>query len=121
MNSSYDFWNTVLGEALTSGKGIIMKTDAQGFPIPRPEESGLFRRSVGERKGQIADWRASVNGSERGIHVVEFPDHYTIHVDRYDPGKRPVMHLVRDSPKTLVSIFASGLFSLLFFSLFRRR
>lgn len=121
MNSPYDFWNVAIAETLASGELDVPKADAYGFPVPGPEESGLFRKSVGERKGQIADWRASVNGSERGIHVVEFKDHYSMHVDRYDPGKRPVMHLVWDSPKTLVSIFVSGLFSLFLYSLFRRR
>ena len=92
------FWKEQISKALISGKVIINKVDREGDEIPPPGDSGLFKRSVGELRGQMSDWRASIEGSTRGIHVVEFRDHYEIHVDRFDPYKKPVEHLLYDSP-----------------------
>lgn len=64
--------------------------------IGKPEDSGLFVRSLGRISGQIADWRCSVEGSALGIHVVEYFDRYEVHVDAHDPYKTPVRHLLFD-------------------------
>jgi hypothetical protein len=116
-----DFWNEVISNTLVSGSMEVPKINGSGYKIPDPEESGLFHRSVGERKGQVADFRCSVGNSTSGIHVVEFEDHYSVHVDRYDPDRYPVRHLVHDSPKTLFQLIGVGVLSTLIFSLFRRR
>lgn len=120
-DSSPDFWNTVIASVLSCGTTEIPKTDRNGNIVPHPAESGLFHRSVGERKGQIADWRATLPGSRRGVHAVEFEDHYSVHVDRFDPEKEPLKHLMVDSPKTLLGLVGAGLFSMLLFSLFGGR
>lgn len=106
---SPDFWNSALARALIGGNLTVYKVDNTGNRIPRPESSGLFRRSIGEPKGQIADWRASIDGSQKGMHVVEFSDRYEIHVDKFDPYKNPLKHLVYDSPKTGVSLLLGGI------------
>ncbi|MHB8553505.1 MAG: hypothetical protein ACYDAO_07990 [Thermoplasmataceae archaeon] len=99
ISDTYDnFWNNAISETLVRGKLRISKV-TNGKEIPSPESSGIFRKSIGELKGQIADWRASIGGSDRGVHVVEFTDHYEMHVDQYDPGKNPLKHLMFDSPK----------------------
>ena len=85
-------WNGVISKVLVFGTLTISKALPDGTEIPHPSESGLFRKSVGERKGQIADWRASISGSERGVHVVEYRNCYRVHVDRYDPYKKPLEH-----------------------------
>lgn len=115
-----DFWNSVIASVLSYGTMDVPKFDSNGNRVPDPEKSGFFHRSVGERKGQLADWRASVPGSRRGVHAVEFQDHYSVHVDRFDPGKEPLKHLVMDSPKTLLGLIGAGLVSMLFYSLFGR-
>jgi hypothetical protein len=97
-DSSDDIWNNIVSELLIRGKMTVPKI-LNGTEVPRPETSGLFRKSVGEIKGQIADWRATVGGSNRGIHIVEYKDHYEMHVDQYDPRKNPIKHLLIDSPK----------------------
>ncbi len=117
-DSSPDFWNSVIASVLSYGSAEIPKIDRNGIRVPEPEKSGLFHRSVGERKGQIADWRASITGSRRGIHAVEFDDRYSVHVDRFDPDKEPLKHLLVDSPKTLIGLLGAGLVSMLFYSLF---
>ena len=104
-----DFWNSVVARALIDGSLTLRKIDEFGNSVPGPNSSGLFRRSVGEPRGQIADWRASVEGSDRGIHVLEYGDRYEIHVDRYDPYKKPLMHVVFDSPKTGIALLIGGI------------
>ncbi len=116
-DSSPDFWNSVIATVLSYGTTEIPKVDRHGNRVPDPERSGLFHRSVGERKGQVADWRASIPGSRRGVHAVEFQDRYSVHVDRFDPGKDPLKHLLVDSPKTLLGLIGAGLVSMIFYSL----
>ncbi|MCL4439005.1 MAG: hypothetical protein M1616_06570 [Candidatus Thermoplasmatota archaeon] len=121
MGTPEDFWNEVITDTISSGSLEITKIGVNGEKIPSPEDSGIFHRSIGERKGQIADFRCPLDGTESGVHVVEFEDHYSVHIDRYDPDRYPVRHLVHDSPKTLFQIIGIGIFSALMFTLFRRR
>lgn len=104
-----EIWNDIISQVLSCHQMTLTKRLPDGTLLPHPSESGLFRRSVGERKGQIADWRASIAGSNRGVHVVEFKDTYSIHVDNYDPYKKPVEHLIHDSPKTGITVALAGL------------
>ena len=84
---------------------IILKSGPAGVAIPSPERSGgvLFRH-LGELKGQVADWRASIDGTDAGFHCVEYDDRYECHIDAKDPIKDPVGHLAVDSPGTLAAI-----------------
>lgn len=116
----YDFWNSVVASVLSYGEMEFPKYQPDGERVPKPEHSGLFTKSIGEPKGQIADWRGSIPNSRRGIHVVEFQDRYSVHVDRFDPNKDPVRHLLMDSPRTIVNLLGAGLISLLFYGFFRR-
>lgn len=118
---SPDFWNEVISSALTMGSFDVPKVSEDGEPVPDPMETGLFYRSIGEQKGQIADYRLSLKDSESGIHVVEFQDHYSVHVDRFDPAKYPIRHLVHDSPKTIIQLLAAGIIGALFFNFMRKK
>ncbi|WP_055032255.1 hypothetical protein [Acidiplasma aeolicum] len=93
----YDVWNSLCALAVLEGKIEISKNIDN-----KPEESGIFRRSVGKIRGQIRDYRSGIYKSTMGIHLVEFTDHYELHVDSYDPQKYPVRHLIIDSPDTLI-------------------
>ena len=106
---SPDIWNDIIAQALVVGEVTIPKWNSDGDEIPAPSESGLFRKSVGEPKGQIADWRASISGSQRGVHVVEFEDRYSVHVDNFDPAKQPLKHIIHDSPGTGIAIALIGI------------
>lgn len=121
MTVSPDFWNEVLSEVLVRNEMTISKTLPDGTEVPHPSESGLFRKSIGEMKGQVADWRASIDGSNRGVHVVEFRDCYKIHVDEFDPYKKPVEHMIHDSPKTGATLAIAGLGILVAAKLLSRR
>ena len=113
-NQPPDFWNSILARALIDGELTVRKSDDFGNRVPEPSSSGLFRRSVGEPKGQIADWRASIEGSVRGVHVLEYSDRYEIHVDSFDPYKRPFQHILFDSPKTGMALLMGGIGAALF-------
>lgn len=116
-----DFWNEAVASVLASGTFDIPKQNEMGEIVPSPMETGLFYRSVGEPKGQVADYRLSLRDSDSGVHVVEFRDHYSIHLDRFDPAKHPVKHLVHDSPKTIIQVLAAGIIGALFFSFMRKK
>ena len=93
-----DSWNSICAMALAYGKINVPKS------IGNPMESGIFFRSVGKIRGQIRDYRSSIDKANCGIHVVEFLDRYEIHVDRFNPYKKPLEHLIVDSPDTLMKI-----------------
>lgn len=94
-----EFWNGIALKALNEGNITIYKNDPVYGRVPRISQSGVFRRSIGEPKGQIADWRFTMPWDSRSVHAVEYIDRYEIHVDKYDPAKHPIMHLVNDAPK----------------------
>ncbi len=104
--NSRSFWQIKITEAIQGDVVVVPKNDGISN-VPKPRDSGLFRRSLGEIKGQIADWRASVPGTTQCVHAVEYRDRYEVHLDRYDPGKKPLEHLLYDSPK-YAAIIATG-------------
>jgi hypothetical protein len=70
--------------------------------IPHPSISG-FIRSLGELKGQVADWRKSLKDGSC-LHVEEYSTHYVVHRDKVDPHKNLLGHLVKDAPHWLMVI-----------------
>ena len=94
----FDSWNTLCAVALADGKIYVPKN------MDNPMKTGLFKISVGKIRGQIRDYRGSIDGSTLGVHIVEFLDHYEVHVDRFDPYKKPIEHLLVDSPDTLLKV-----------------
>jgi len=67
--------------------------------ILSPLEEG-FRVSIGEFKGQMADFRRPMPDG-RSIHVKEFKKHFLAHWDFRDPSLDPLGHLVQDAPHIL--------------------
>jgi len=62
--------------------------------IPLPPNA---KRTLGEAKGQIADWEITLSDGKR-IHIVEFEDRYEIHWDIVSPRVDPLKHLRIDAP-----------------------
>ncbi len=56
-----------------------------------------FKRSIGEPKGQSADYRLRLIDG-RSIHVREYKDCYKVHWDIVDPSVNPIRHLKYDAP-----------------------
>lgn len=108
-NDAYLIWNSIIEQTISAGKPLrFRKIMNNGEKIPSPDQAQpkIFVKSIGELKGQIADWRASFNKSKAGFHAVEFNDHYETHIDSVDPFKDPLGHLLSDSPDTLVGVIA---------------
>jgi hypothetical protein len=60
----------------------------------------------------IIDWKETLIGSKKGawkqfrygnLHIREFKDSYTVHMDKVDPAKDPLGHLLMDAPEYLVA------------------
>ena len=58
---------------------------------------------LGERRGAKKQYRYG------NLHIREYDDKYVIHVDKVDPRKDPLGHLLKDSPETLLGI-VSGIY-----------
>ncbi len=61
---------------------------------------------VGDRRGAKKQYRSSSN-----IHVREYEDKFTIHIDHADPRSNPIGHLLKDSPETMVAAATSLYFA----------
>jgi hypothetical protein len=66
----------------------------------------------------IIEFRESLFGGKKGarsqyrygsLHIREYDSHYTVHVDRVDPLKNPLGHLVIDAPEYLAGAAAAAL------------
>jgi hypothetical protein len=49
---------------------------------------------MGRRRGAIGQYRC--HRRKMNLHVKEFPDHWVLHVDTYNPHTNPVQHLLVD-------------------------
>ena len=109
------FWNTVISHTLTGGHDgkspfVLSKYHSDGTEVPRPNASSYLHWRVGELKWENKqDWRASFEASEQGFHAIEFKDRYECHIDKVDPDKDPLGHLVQDSPGTLAVAVIAGI------------
>ena len=59
----------------------------------------VLEKDKGALEALVPYFMKGLGGSDRGIHVVEFDDHYEMHIDQFDPRKNPIKHLLIDSPK----------------------
>lgn len=105
-----DFWNIVVAETYVIDRATVMKNNDE--ELPEISESGIFVRSIGEPRGQIADWRTYKEGLQSGVHAVEFNDRYELHVDLFDPHQHPLEHLAVDVGPAKLALGAAA-FSIL--------
>jgi hypothetical protein len=75
------------------GGGIIIPKSVR--PIISYEETFL-----GNKKGANKQFRYGK------LHIREYDDHYVVHMDKVDPRKDPVGHLLIDAPEYLVATVA---------------
>ena len=86
---------------------VHIDTSFEKATLPPPESSG-FVPSIGEFKGQVADWRLPLL-DKRGIHAVEFEGEYSTHWDNKDPTVDWVDHLLEDAFHWVIVIGAIAL------------
>lgn len=72
---------------------IIPKSIMQKPPV------GCEETMLGDLNGACKQYRCDPN-----IHMLEYPDIYKVHRDRFDPRNNPLDHLIYDSPETLAAL-----------------
>lgn len=69
----------------------------------------------------LGDPRNAVSQYRYGnLHIREYVDHYTVHVDKADPRRDPVRHLVYDASEVLAGLAAGAVASALVYIKLRR-
>jgi hypothetical protein len=76
---------------------IEIPIEVRQFMLEGAEETVL-----GQKNGAKKQYRYG------NLHIREYDDKYLVHMDRVDPRKDPLGHLVRDAPEILVGV-ASGI------------
>jgi len=73
-----------------------------GIIIPKPVRPIISYEEtfLGNKKGANKQFRYGK------LHIREYDDHYVVHMDKVDPSKDPVGHLLIDAPEYLVATVA---------------
>lgn len=56
---------------------------------------------LGDKKGAGQQFR------HKNLHIRDYGDYYTVHIDNIDPRKDPLGHLIIDAPEFLVGIMSA--------------
>ena len=59
---------------------------------------GAQATKLGDKKGAKKQYRYG------NLHIREYDDKYTVHMDKYDPRSDPIRHLVWDAPEVLIGL-----------------
>ena len=62
---------------------------------------GLKETVLGSKKGAAKQYRYG------NLHIRDYDTHYSVHLDRVDPMKNPIGHLLVDAPEYLASAAAA--------------
>jgi hypothetical protein len=80
----------------------VSKTVADEIP-PEFTRSRLAAR----REGAVASYRDSRRRDS--VHIVEYPDRWELHVDRYNPRREPLGHVLVDAPEQTAAAVGEAL------------
>ena len=59
---------------------------------------GARETRLGDKKGAKKQYRYG------NLHIREYDNKYTVHIDKYDPRSDPIRHLVWDAPEVLIGL-----------------
>ena len=79
---------------------IEVPKEIRPFMLEDAEETPLGQKNDAKRQYRYAN-----------LHILEYDDKYLVHMDRVDPRKDPLGHLIFDAPEFLVGVvsaFAGG-------------
>lgn len=79
---------------MPDSKDIVISKEILPELPPDYEETYL-----GDSRGAKKQYRSHSSG----LHVREYDDKFTIHIDRADPRRNPIGHLIKDSPETIAA------------------
>jgi hypothetical protein len=77
--------------------------------IEIPKELGPFlldkaeETSLGHKNGAKKQYRYG------NLHIREYDNKYLVHIDKIDPRKDPLGHLVRDAPEILIGLASAAI------------
>jgi hypothetical protein len=77
--------------------------DEDSIIVPKPVRPTIDYEEThfGNKKGARRQFRY------KNLHIREYDDHYTVHIDKIDPRKDPLGHLLIDAPEFLVGIMSA--------------
>lgn len=77
--------------------------DEDSIIVPKPVRPTIDYEEThfGNKKGARRQFRY------KNLHVREYNDHYTVHIDKIDPRKDPLGHLLIDAPEFLAGIMSA--------------
>lgn len=105
--STWDSWDSV-ASFLDQNPGESVDINKSDLPAPKTEGAS---RSMGLPKGQTSDWRFPSRQDGSGLHVQEFDQHWSAHIDRVHPAISIMGHLSEDAPKLHDAlIFGAGVY-----------
>lgn len=64
---------------------------------------GLQETALGSKKGAKKQYRHG------NLHIRDYDSHYTVHMDKVDPRKNPLGHLLVDAPEYVVGAAAAAI------------
>ncbi len=65
--------------------------------------AGLQETALGSKKGAMRQYRHG------NLHIRDYDSHYTVHMDKVDPRKNPLGHLLVDAPEYVVGAAAAAI------------
>jgi hypothetical protein len=80
-----------------------------GYDIEIPKElrhfmiDGAEETSLGHKNGANKQYRYG------NLHIREYDDKFLVHMDKVDPRKNPLGHLVHDAPEVLVGLACAAI------------
>ncbi|MGH9910472.1 MAG: hypothetical protein ACRD32_07510 [Nitrososphaerales archaeon] len=84
---------------------ILINMDDGEVEVPKSVRPIMMETAeetkLGERRGAKKQYRYG------NLHIREYDDKYVVHMDKVDPRKDPLGHLLKDSPETLLGIASS--------------
>jgi len=89
----------LLDLAIMHGDEIEVPKELREFMLEEAEETFL-----GQKNGAYKQYRYG------NLHIREYDDKFLVHMDRIDPRKDPVGHLIHDAPEVLIGL-ACAVFS----------
>ena len=92
-----------------SGSEIEVPKEIREFMLEGAQET-----SLGKKNGANKQYRYG------NLHIREYDDKYLVHMDKYDPRKEPLKHLVADAPEVLVGIASAAVLGYLGYSISKK-
>ena len=111
MNAGYIYtWQAIAMQLIRHPWGTTLRIEKHH--VEHPRDAGM-KPSTGLPVGQRQDWRVTYPTCG-GLHVRDFGDYYSAHLDRVNPNCDPIGHVVSDTPQIAGGVALGALVGLAF-------